>query len=563
MRLGRGVRRWMVAAAEACGWLDIVDALLVSRYLERLQPTYAASVDGAPPPEQVDSSDKDERRRLLTPSRIPGPMVALDRFLDIGALVLALPIAFTLYVHLRGVGAVRFDAYWLPLLIIVLAWGAGAWVYRLYDGRTHSLHEQLRRVARTMTLVAFAVFAVIFFAQVQWLSHLLTGLYFVAALVLVAANRLLLRVMARVAGTSAGAIRYYAVVGSGELAFEIITRFRSHPEWGMTLAGLIVEDDAVKVDPSCIVLGRVGDLEKILEEHLLDDVVFAVARERLCTIEWALDVCEKQGVSTMMALDVVRFGNARMTVGDLDGLPMLAFARTPSDELALSAKRAFDVAMSFTVLILLSPVFLAVAIAIKLDSPGPVFMRQKRVGLQGRTFGLWKFRSMYLDAEERLAAFCSQNGVSRHAALRLSSDPRITRVGRFIRKTSLNEFPQFWNVLHGEMSVVGPRPLLPAEVRQFKRWQRRRLSVKPGMTLIRQITDRGNVDFDRWMQFDLQYIDQWSLWKDVMIVLQAVPAVLRPDSRSRIERMRFRERVLEFENSLEVPLFESSQSVPS
>jgi exopolysaccharide biosynthesis polyprenyl glycosylphosphotransferase len=452
------------------------------------------------------------------------PTEAVARFLDLGALLIAYPLAFSLHMRLGSSTAV-FDAYWMPLLLTVVAWGAAAWVYRVYDSRPHSLRDEFMRIARALVLVAFAVFAIIFFAQIHWVSRLLTGLYFGVALALVCVNRLLLRSLAHAAGTSPGTTRYYAVVGSGELASEIISNMRSHPEWGMRLAGFVLEDGTQAVDPNCVILGRTPDLGKILEEHVLDDVVFAVPRERLHSIEDAVKICEEQGVGVLIALDVLRFGNARMSVGDLNGLPMLALTRTPSDELALAAKRMFDVTVSFLVIFLLSPVFLALAAAIKLDSPGPIFFKQKRVGLQGRTFGIWKFRSMYLDAEARLESLRAQNEMS-GPVFKMKNDPRITRVGRFIRKTSLDEFPQFLNVLRGEMSVVGPRPPLPSEVRQYKRWQRRRLSVKPGITCIWQISGRNNIDFDQWMELDLKYIDQWSLWTDIQICLKTIPAVL-------------------------------------
>jgi exopolysaccharide biosynthesis polyprenyl glycosylphosphotransferase len=459
---------------------------------------------------------------------IARPTEAVARFLDLGALTLALPLSFSLYRHLSPtvrVGAHEFDRYWLPLLLTVMAWGAAAWVYRVYDARPHSLRDEFMRIARAMVLVAFAVFAVIFFAQLGWVSRLLTGLFFVVAFGLVCTNRLLLRSLANAAGTSPGTTRYYAVVGSGELAAEIIGKLRSHPEWGMKLAGFVLEEGTRAADPNCVILGKVSDLGKVLEEHVLDDVVFAVPRERLHAIEDAVKVCEEQGVGVMIALDVLRFGNARMSVGDLNGLPMLALTRAPSDELALAAKRIFDIAVSAGVLLLLSPVLGALCIAIKLDSPGPVFFKQKRVGLQGRTFDIWKFRSMYMDAEARLESLRTQNEMS-GPVFKMKNDPRITKIGRFIRKTSLDEFPQFWNVMRGEMSIVGPRPPLPAEVRQYKRWQRRRLSVKPGITCIWQISGRNNIDFDRWMELDLEYIDQWSLWNDIQICLKTIPAVL-------------------------------------
>jgi len=457
------------------------------------------------------------------------PTEVAARFFDLGALVLALPFSFAFYTRLAplvgSTGPAAFDSYWLPLLLTVLAWGAAAWIYRVYESGPRSVRDEIMRIARAMVLVAFAVFAVIFFAHLQWVSRLLTALFFAVALLLICANRLLLRWLAHAAGTNPGSSRYYAVVGSGDLAVEIITNLRSHPEWGMKLAGFVMEDGAEPLDPDGVILGRMAELGRILEEHVLDDVVFAVPRERLHSIEDAVKVCEEQGTGVMIALDVLRFGNARMSVGDLSGLPMLALTRAPSDQLALAAKRVFDVTVSFLVLLLLAPVFLAVALAIKLNSPGPVFFRQKRVGLQGRTFDILKFRSMYRDAEARLESLRAHNEMS-GPVFKMRNDPRITRVGRFIRRTSLDEFPQFWNVLRGEMSVVGPRPPLPAEVRQYKRWQRRRLSVKPGITCLWQISGRNNIDFDRWMELDLEYIDQWSLWSDIQICLKTIPAVL-------------------------------------
>jgi len=204
---------------------------------------------------------------------------------------------------------------------------------------------------------------------------------------------------------------------------------------------------------------------------------------------------------------------------------MLRFSRAPSDHLALAVKRAFDVVASALALLVLAPVFAATAIAIKLDSQGPVFFRQRRVGLNGRTFQILKFRSMYVDAEARLEQLRARNEMT-GPVFKMANDPRVTRVGRLIRKTSLDEFPQFWNVLLGDMSVVGPRPPLPAEVRKYRQWQRRRLSMKPGLTCIWQVSGRNQIDFERWMELDLEYIDDWSLWRDLHICLRTIPAVL-------------------------------------
>jgi exopolysaccharide biosynthesis polyprenyl glycosylphosphotransferase len=273
------------------------------------------------------------------------------------------------------------------------------------------------------------------------------------------------------------------------------------------------------------VLGRLSDLGGILEDEVLDVVIFAVPRGRLSDVQRGIQLCEEQGIEVRISLDVLRFGPGRMTVSDFDGVPMLAFSRTPSDALALAGKRAFDIVASASILLLSSVLLVGVAIAIKLDSPGPVFFRQRRVGRNGREFWMLKFRSMHVNAEAQLAALRARNEVS-GPVFKMRQDPRVTRVGQLLRRTSLDEFPQFVNVLLGDMSVVGPRPPIRGEVAQYRRWQRRRLSVKPGITCLWQISGRSNVGFERWMELDLEYIDNWSLWGDVMICLKTVPAVI-------------------------------------
>jgi exopolysaccharide biosynthesis polyprenyl glycosylphosphotransferase len=273
------------------------------------------------------------------------------------------------------------------------------------------------------------------------------------------------------------------------------------------------------------VLGQLDQLGTILERNVVDLVVFAVSRDRLEVVEEALRTCEEQGVAAKICLDLFPRRVARIAVEDVAGLPLLSFSSTPSDAIALVAKRAFDLVASAAALVLLAPVLLAIAAAVKLDSPGPVLFRQRRVGLAGRTFTLYKFRSMRQDAEAQRRALEARNEMD-GPVFKIRDDPRVTRVGRFLRRTSLDELPQFWNVLRGEMSVVGPRPPIPAEVRRYARWQRRRLSVKPGLTCTWQVSGRNEVDFDRWMALDLDYIDTWSLWGDVRIVLKTIPAVL-------------------------------------
>jgi lipopolysaccharide/colanic/teichoic acid biosynthesis glycosyltransferase len=196
----------------------------------------------------------------------------------------------------------------------------------------------------------------------------------------------------------------------------------------------------------------------------------------------------------------------------------------------LLVKRGIDIILSAAALVVLSPFLLGIALVVRIVDGPPVLFRQVRVGLHGRLFQLVKFRSMVPDAEERLAELQAHNEIQGHA-FKVTNDPRLTRTGRWLRRTSIDELPQFWNVLRGEMSLVGPRPPLPREVRDYDVWHRRRLSMKPGITGLWQVAARHEPEFDRWVAIDLDYIDRWSLWLDLKIILRTIPAVLAGEGR--------------------------------
>ena len=452
------------------------------------------------------------------------------RLLDLTCLASAMPLAY--WIRDRFAGYTRgemypLSTYWPALALTLLLWFAASWIFRVYDTfRTQTITAEIFRILRTVGTIALAVAASVFFMRGQHdVSRLFLGLHFSIAFLLIASNRLLLRYLARELRRHGYNTRFFAVVGSGELAREVVETVAAHPEWGLQFAGHILEDDTVRDVPRKLMLGRLSQLGQVLEDNVVDEVVFAVPRERLNTIESAFYLCEEQGVSSRVCLDLFADGRSSMSLGEMEGLPMLSFTRAPTDEVALAAKRVFDVVSSAVALALFSPVLAAVAVAIRLDSPGPVFFRQRRVGLNGRPFTMLKFRSMHIDAVARLESLRALNEVS-GPIFKMRNDPRITRVGGFLRKTSLDELPQFFNVLGGQMSIVGPRPPIPAEVRQYKRWQRRRLSVKPGITCTWQVSGRSNINFDQWMELDLEYIDHWSLWKDIQICFKTIPAVL-------------------------------------
>jgi exopolysaccharide biosynthesis polyprenyl glycosylphosphotransferase len=211
---------------------------------------------------------------------------------------------------------------------------------------------------------------------------------------------------------------------------------------------------------------------------------------------------------------------------ELEGIPLLTFTNTPGAVFPLFIKWLADVVGSALLLVVLSPLLLLTGLAVWLSSKGPMLYTQRRCGLNGRTFTLYKFRTMYLGADQRLDEVAYLNEVN-GPAFKAKRDPRATPIGRWLRRWSLDELPQLVNVLKGEMSLVGPRPPIPEEVAKYERWQRRRLSMKPGITGLWQVSGRAGIDnFDEWIAFDLRYIDQWSLWLDFKILVKTIPAVL-------------------------------------
>ena len=450
---------------------------------------------------------------------------AAIRLADLAALVFALPLAVRV-LELIGpwAGVVRQDAGLLRIELVLLLWIASAWLHRVYEERPRAGVRAVLNIARAIGVVALVLFVAEAFDDRVSTGHGLLVTYFANAFVLLGANRAAFRLAAVAARRRGYGTRRYAVVGASTQGREVVEVMESHPDWGFQFAGFVTLDPDRR---HCRgpVLGSLSDLGRILEEEVLDEVVFAVPRDQFDLIDPAIELCQEQGVKVRISLDMLRFGSARMHLSMLNDLPTAVFSRTPSDSLALAAKRFFDVVLSGLALLLMAPVFVGIGLAIKSGSPGPVFFRQLRVGRNGRTFQMVKFRSMYQDAEARLEALKAHNEMS-GPVFKMRKDPRVTKIGRFLRRTSLDEFPQFWNVLVGDMSIVGPRPPIPTEVRQYKRWQRRRLLVRPGITCIWQISGRNNIDFDRWMELDLEYIDTWSLWGDLKIFLRTIPAII-------------------------------------
>jgi len=272
----------------------------------------------------------------------------------------------------------------------------------------------------------------------------------------------------------------------------------------------------------------VSELVRVLHEHSVERVIFASAHADLSRMQEYISACEIEGVEAWLMADFIRTSIARPDFDTLAGRPVLVIRTTPAVSWALLLKDAIDRIGAFVGLVLASPLFLLIALAIRLTSPGPILFRQQRAGRHGRPFTMLKFRTMVTDAEmqqEEMQKFNQMSG----PVFKMEKDPRVTKIGRILRRTSMDELPQLWNVFRGEMSLVGPRPLPIYEVEKFETpAQRRRLSMKPGLTCLWQVSGRNDVkSFEQWVKLDLEYIDNWSLWLDFRILLKTAPVVLR------------------------------------
>ena len=323
-----------------------------------------------------------------------------------------------------------------------------------------------------------------------------------------------------------GRERFVLLVGLGERAQRLARSLEKSHIYGIRLIGYLADSDDQPLPP------KLGDhtvfpaamLPRLLENRVVDEVIFSVDSARLASLEDMLLLCDEDGVRTRVAVDFFPHVNSDVYLDRLDHAPLLTFAAAPHDELRLFAKRVVDVILAGAALVLLAPAMLVVVLLIRLTSPGPVIFRQTRCGLNGRRFIFYKFRSMVANAEEMKESLAHLNEKS--IAFKIPNDPRLTSLGRYLRRFSIDELPQLWNVLRGDMSLVGPRPAVPEEVEQYQRWQRRRLRMRPGLTCLWALEGRDALDFETWMRKDMEYIDNWSLALDWKIILRTIPRVL-------------------------------------
>ncbi len=421
-----------------------------------------------------------------------------------------------------------YQYLWILYFLLVI-WPLLLYINGLYPtNRLRTVSRAAQIIVKSCLQGLFIILSVFFIFKLHIISRLIIAYFCVIVSASLIVKEAAVIYILRVARTRGLNLRNAAIVGSKEKIREVVSGIEENSYLGLKTVGVLLPLNETREREvwGQKVLGSLGDIDRVLRENPIDLVIITVDRKDYSEVEDIIFHCEEQGVEIWLTASLFNIKTGTLDVDNLFGTPVFVFHMGPKFSWQLLAKDIIDKVGSFILGIFGIPFVLVAAIAIKMTSEGPVFFRQIRCGLQGRQFTLYKLRTMYIGAEKMQKDLEAKN-IMKGPVFKVEDDPRVTKVGRFLRKISLDEVPQFWNVLKGDMSLVGPRPPIPEEVKQYKGWQRRRLSMKPGITGLWQISGRSTItDFDKLANYDLEYIDRWSLWLDLRILIKTIFVVL-------------------------------------
>lgn len=419
-------------------------------------------------------------------------------------------------------------------LLLLLVWNFIFTVLGLYNSKRLSRHlAEVVDVVKATSLGTFVITVLAILLKLQMTTPLFIVIFWLSTTVIAAGTRLILRAWLRSIRRQGRNSRNMLIIGTNRRAIEFAKTIQSHQELGYRVIGFSDQEWTgsrnLEQSQFCLLCG-LAELPAFLRQNVVDEVVLALPiRTFHLHASRIAGLCEQQGILFRLLSDIFDLDSPKSAVEELGDAAFITHYTTAMDGWPLFMKRMLDITISLALLILLAFPLLVIAALIKLTAPGPVLFVQKRVGLNKRTFGIYKFRTMVVDAERRMREIEHLNEVS-GPVFKIKNDPRLTPIGRFLRKTSIDELPQLLNILRGDMSLVGPRPLQLRDYELFTKdcedWQRCRFSVRPGITCLWQVNGRSSLPFDKWMELDLEYIKKWSLWLDLKILARTIPAVL-------------------------------------
>ncbi|MBX3083086.1 MAG: sugar transferase [Anaerolineae bacterium] len=454
--------------------------------------------------------------------------------LDTLLVVLAFRVAYWLRYDLevwRAVGEYRapFDNYWTYIIFFAVWFLISSSLNGLYrDRRGRSWYEEVARTINGATNAVVVTMALSFLLQPLVFSRLMLIMATILVVGFLSLLRIIYRLVRQYLRRLGVGVERVLLVGAGEVGRTVLSSIIARPDLGYVPIGYL--DDAPergKVDMGRVRgLGGLENLSPLLDRHAADLVIVALpwdARQRIMEI---VARCEQRGIASRVVPDLFQLNMSQVQIENLEGIPLLGLkSETRMTRSKYLIKRALDLLIIIVGMPVIALLGLVTAIAIRLDSPGPVIFRQKRVGKEGHLFDVFKFRSMVIDADNLRDDMIKQTGADPRRP-KWENDPRITRVGKLLRRTSLDELPNLINVLRGEMSLVGPRPPMPSEVVNYEPWMRQRLNTQPGLTCLWQVSGRSKIPFEEQVLLDIYYIENWSVGLELQILLKTIPQVL-------------------------------------
>lgn len=401
------------------------------------------------------------------------------------------------------------------LIVLIFAWE------KMYSLRkSYRFRKELRRITM-LTGAAFTLIILYFFlVGIQFFSRFILGVSFVLAIAFMLGHRVILRLIQHLIWKRGIGRRRVLFIGAGKVLKELVNSWSG--ALGFELLGRLAAELHEVGDGELKILGKYEDLERVVKHHRIDEVVQV---NDVKDSEDIVEYCQLNHIEYRFVPTMLQVQRTNTEIDFVHEIPIITLRSSAIDWWARILKRMMDVLGAVVGLVLLSPAFLIIAIIMKITDPGPVFYRSKRVS-KDKTFWMWKFRSMVVDAEKRKKGL-EQLNRRKGPLFKIENDPRVTRFGNFLRKTTLDEIPQLWNVLKGDLSLVGPRAHLPEEVEQYEKHHRKVLAVKAGVTGLAQVSGRSQLDFEQEVKLDVYYLENWSLWMDIRIIFQTFGVLLR------------------------------------
>ncbi|MBU0686441.1 MAG: undecaprenyl-phosphate glucose phosphotransferase [Candidatus Margulisbacteria bacterium] len=455
-------------------------------------------------------------------------LVIVDSCLIVLGFILSYHLRFNVFHFIGPVSAVPVSEYLGAMVFIVFVWLAIFKLFGLYEEkRSVQLFDEIANLFLVVSVASLILASLLFLYRELWFSRQVIGYSWFICFLLLAFARLIIGKSQNFLFVRGVGVSRLLIVGAGEVGQALAVRLIGQPQLGIKVIGFL-DDDPIKLgkDFSGVpVLGNVAKIKAIIRANKVDEVVISSADFPSAQVLDIITECDGLGVEFKLVPGLLEIMASRVDTGEIAGIPLVTIAEVQWVGFKAVVKRIVDFILSSLLLIILAPSFLMLIIAIKLDSRGPIFFKQERVGKDGQRFFAYKFRSMVEDAEAQFTKVKHLSEVEGNI-FKIKNDPRLTRVGKFLRKFSLDELPQLFNVFIGEMSLVGPRPPLPREVQNYTSWHKKRLRITPGVTGLWQVSGRSEIPFEEMVRLDIYYIENWSLWLDFKILLLTIPAVL-------------------------------------